>query len=136
MHIIDLTITHRDPDPTLQQPAPPDDDDDDDEAVEGFSGDVGGEIENVEVIELHGKPLATQTGVTVVDNDGRRHHVCTFCEKTFKKSSHLKQHIRSHTGSYQSNTVTVYIDSTAHYDTYPVISKQKFVQDTRRIWLH
>ncbi|KAH3774553.1 hypothetical protein DPMN_175935 [Dreissena polymorpha] len=28
----------------------------------------------------------------------RRIHTCNFCEKSFKKNSHLKEHIRSHTG--------------------------------------
>ena len=32
------------------------------------------------------------------EDDGKRVHRCGFCEKAFKKSSHLKQHIRSHTG--------------------------------------
>ena len=30
---------------------------------------------------------------------GPRPHSCTMCEKSFKKSSHLKQHVRSHTGN-------------------------------------
>ena len=106
----------RDPDPSLQpqvteQPIGNDDDDDDDDNVEGFTNaDVGegarGEITNIEVIELQsGKPPQQQhtgvtTSVTVVDDDGKKLHVCHFCEKAFKKSSHLKQHIRSHTGEY------------------------------------
>ena len=31
-------------------------------------------------------------------DDGRRSYRCGYCDKAFKKSSHLKQHIRSHTG--------------------------------------
>ncbi|XP_048848469.1 zinc finger protein 236-like isoform X2 [Brienomyrus brachyistius] len=32
------------------------------------------------------------------DDDSRRVYRCSFCNKGFKKSSHLKQHVRSHTG--------------------------------------
>ena len=32
-------------------------------------------------------------------DDGRRSYKCGYCNKAFKKSSHLKQHIRSHTGT-------------------------------------
>ena len=31
-------------------------------------------------------------------DEGRRSYKCGYCNKAFKKSSHLKQHIRSHTG--------------------------------------
>lgn len=32
------------------------------------------------------------------DDEGKRSHRCQICHRPFKKSSHLKQHIRSHTG--------------------------------------
>ncbi|XP_067651167.1 zinc finger protein 236-like isoform X1 [Haliotis asinina] len=31
-------------------------------------------------------------------SDGKRLYMCEVCDKSFKKSSHLKQHVRSHTG--------------------------------------
>lgn len=37
--------------------------------------------------------------------DGRKTYTCEFCNKSFKKSSHLKQHVRSHTGWYKRTSV-------------------------------
>ena len=39
-------------------------------------------------------------------DDGRRSYKCGYCNKAFKKSSHLKQHIRSHTGKLLRSTYT------------------------------
>ncbi|WAR12221.1 ZN236-like protein [Mya arenaria] len=42
-------------------------------------------------------------GEQTEDSPSLRPHQCGYCEKAYKKSSHLKQHIRSHTGPSRIN---------------------------------
>ncbi|CAH1269462.1 ZNF236 [Branchiostoma lanceolatum] len=44
------------------------------------------------------RDLMRQAIVQQETEDGRRVYKCPYCDKSFKKSSHLKQHVRSHTG--------------------------------------
>ena len=45
---------------------------------------------------------------TTIDDTRERIHVCPYpnCEKTYFKNSHLKTHIRSHTGKFDFNFLT------------------------------
>ena len=47
---------------------------------------------------LNNEPNDDQNGEPSEGMDDKRKHKCIHCEKAFKKSSHLTQHIRSHTG--------------------------------------
>ncbi|CAB1333607.1 unnamed protein product [Coregonus sp. 'balchen'] len=53
-------------------------------------------ITDLGLIQSQNPRLAFQTYLEMVDND--RPYKCPYCNKAYKKSSHLKQHVRSHTG--------------------------------------
>nr|XP_023835956.1 zinc finger protein 236-like [Salvelinus alpinus] len=53
-------------------------------------------ITDLGLIQSQNPRLVFQTYLEMVDND--RPYKCPCCNKAYKKSSHLKQHVRSHTG--------------------------------------
>lgn len=52
-----------------------------------------------------------QEGQDNAEKEERRPFLCNVCGFKFKKSSHLKQHHRSHTGDYRMKCVWVSCDS-------------------------
>jgi uncharacterized Zn-finger protein len=67
------------------------------------------EAEEAETVDKEQPAAPTQQDEPLQkdDNDTPRPYPCAVCDKSFKKSSHLKQHMRSHTGklSFSSNIV-------------------------------
>ncbi|XP_052231983.1 zinc finger protein 236-like isoform X2 [Dreissena polymorpha] len=63
-----------------------------DEGVEGSEGEMEDPDDEQDEGDMEGDN--TELGFP----SQRRIHTCNFCEKSFKKNSHLKEHIRSHTG--------------------------------------